>query len=68
LNVADENLCFGRIDTTDDRVYVGRVGLFDTENDYEPMLTDAISAPWRSGWKAFTTTNSSSRRKHCSTP
>jgi DNA helicase IV len=40
LNVADENLCFGRIDTTDDRVYVGRVGLFDTENDYEPLLTD----------------------------
>ncbi|ROP36363.1 UvrD-helicase domain-containing protein [Saccharothrix texasensis] len=40
LSVAAENLCFGRIDTTDDRVYVGRVGLFDTERDYEPLLTD----------------------------
>ncbi|MEU4744548.1 UvrD-helicase domain-containing protein, partial [Actinosynnema sp. NPDC023658] len=40
LDVADEGLCFGRIDTADDRVYVGRVGLFDTGNDYEPLLTD----------------------------
>ncbi|MCC8249220.1 UvrD-helicase domain-containing protein [Saccharothrix luteola] len=40
LNVADENLCFGRIDTAEDRVYVGRIGLFDTERDYEPLLTD----------------------------
>ncbi|MEV8441368.1 UvrD-helicase domain-containing protein [Actinosynnema sp. NPDC051121] len=40
LNVADENLCFGRIDTADGRVYVGRIGLFDTEDDYEPLLTD----------------------------
>ncbi|MFI9009020.1 UvrD-helicase domain-containing protein [Actinosynnema sp. NPDC053489] len=40
LDVAEDNLCFGRIDTADDRVYVGRVGLFDTERDYEPLLTD----------------------------
>ncbi|WP_033438848.1 UvrD-helicase domain-containing protein [Saccharothrix sp. NRRL B-16314] len=40
LDVADENLCFGRIDTTADRVYVGRIGLFDIEDDYEPLLTD----------------------------
>ncbi|MFD1148382.1 UvrD-helicase domain-containing protein [Saccharothrix hoggarensis] len=40
LKVADGGLCFGRIDTADGRVYVGRVGLFDTEHDYEPLLTD----------------------------
>ncbi|MCE6995193.1 AAA family ATPase [Saccharothrix sp. S26] len=40
LNSAGENLCFGRIDRAGERVYVGRVGLFDTDNDYEPLLTD----------------------------
>ncbi|MFE9748674.1 UvrD-helicase domain-containing protein [Saccharothrix saharensis] len=40
LNLADENLCFGRIDVDGDRVYVGRIGLFDTDHDYEPLLTD----------------------------
>ncbi|XVS67158.1 UvrD-helicase domain-containing protein [Actinosynnema sp. CA-299493] len=40
LGAAEENLCFGRVDTTEDRVYVGRIGLFDTERDYEPLLTD----------------------------
>jgi DNA helicase IV len=34
LRVANNGLCFGRIDD----VYVGRVGLFDEE--YEPLLTD----------------------------
>ncbi|WP_202919163.1 UvrD-helicase domain-containing protein [Saccharothrix deserti] len=40
LKVAGDGLCFGRIDTADERTYVGRIGLFDTENDYEPLLTD----------------------------
>ncbi|MFE2757130.1 UvrD-helicase domain-containing protein [Actinosynnema sp. NPDC059335] len=40
LEAADGNLCFGRIDTADERVYVGRVGLFDPDRDYEPLLTD----------------------------
>lgn len=40
LKLADENLCFGRIDVDGDRVYVGRIGLFDTDHDYEPLLTD----------------------------
>ncbi|MBY8848634.1 helicase, partial [Saccharothrix sp. MB29] len=41
LKVADEGLCFGRIDTADgERTYVGRVGLFDEEADWAPLLTD----------------------------
>ena len=41
LNVADNGLCFGRLDTVSgDHSYIGRIGLFDQENDYEPVLLD----------------------------
>jgi len=41
LRVADNGLCFGRLDHTDDATtYIGRMGLFDEDNDYEPLLTD----------------------------
>jgi len=41
LNVADNGLCFGRLDTlSGERSYIGRLGLFDEENDYEPVLLD----------------------------
>ncbi|ONI82975.1 helicase [Actinosynnema sp. ALI-1.44] len=41
LRVADRGLCFGRIDATDGRrAYIGRVGLFDEQNDYTPLLVD----------------------------
>ncbi len=41
LNVADEGLCFGRLDAlSGERFYIGRLGLFDAENDYEPLLLD----------------------------
>ncbi|NUT51354.1 MAG: DUF2075 domain-containing protein [Saccharothrix sp.] len=41
LDVADNGLCFGRLDTVSgDRSYIGRIGLFDEENDYEPVLLD----------------------------
>jgi DNA helicase IV len=41
LNMADNGLCFGRLDSTsDERVYIGRIGLLDEENDYEPLLLD----------------------------
>ncbi len=39
LSVADAGLCFGRLDSvSDERLYVGRIGLFD--DDYEPVLLD----------------------------
>ncbi|HEX2133325.1 MAG TPA: helicase [Actinophytocola sp.] len=48
LKVADSGLCFGRLDRagdnsdgdSDDTLYIGRIGLFDEEDDYRPMLTD----------------------------
>jgi DNA helicase IV len=41
LNVADSGLCFGRLDSVDgERLYIGRIGLLDQTNDYEPLLLD----------------------------
>ncbi|WP_410595839.1 RNA polymerase recycling motor ATPase HelR [Amycolatopsis sp. lyj-23] len=41
LDVADNGLCFGRLDAlSGETSYIGRVGLFDAENDYEPFLLD----------------------------
>ncbi|QUH02512.1 DUF2075 domain-containing protein [Saccharopolyspora erythraea] len=41
LDVADNGLCFGRLDSlSGERRYVGRIGLFDEENEYEPVLLD----------------------------
>ncbi|MFR9730742.1 RNA polymerase recycling motor ATPase HelR [Saccharopolyspora sp. MS10] len=41
LDVADHGLCFGRLDAiTGERSYIGRIGLFDEDDDYEPVLLD----------------------------
>jgi len=41
LDAADCGLCFGRLDSVSgERSYIGRVGIFDRENDYEPLLLD----------------------------
>lgn len=41
LHVADNGLCFGRLDAeSGEQSYIGRIGLFDEENDYEPVLLD----------------------------
>ncbi len=41
LDVADNGLCFGRLDTVSgEHSYIGRIGLFDEENEYEPVLLD----------------------------
>jgi DNA helicase IV len=41
LDVADSGLCFGRLDSVSgERSYVGRIGIFERENDYEPLLLD----------------------------
>ncbi len=38
---AENGLCFGRLDFTDGtRGYIGRIGLFDADGDYEPLLMD----------------------------
>ncbi|WP_228538194.1 RNA polymerase recycling motor ATPase HelR [Nocardia sp. XZ_19_385] len=41
LDVADNGLCFGRLDTvTGERSYIGRIGIFDEANEFEPLLLD----------------------------
>ncbi len=41
LDVADSGLCFGRLDSeSGERMYIGRLGLFDPEDGYEPLLQD----------------------------
>ena len=41
LDVADAGLCFGRLDSVSgERSYIGRIGLFDEKNEYEPLLID----------------------------
>ncbi len=38
--IADAGLCFGRIDDADGPGYIGRIGLFDEDREYEPLLLD----------------------------
>ncbi|MFB7874791.1 RNA polymerase recycling motor ATPase HelR [Nocardia sp. NPDC056064] len=41
LDIADNGLCFGRLDAVGgERSYIGRIGLFDEANDFEPLLLD----------------------------
>jgi DNA helicase IV len=41
LRVADSGLCFGRLDQeSGETLYIGRIGLFDENDDYRPLLTD----------------------------
>jgi DNA helicase IV len=41
LDVADDGLCFGRLDAeSGERFYIGRIGIFDRDDDFEPLLLD----------------------------
>ena len=41
LDVADGGLCFGRLDSvTGRRSYIGRIGILDKDDEYEPLLLD----------------------------
>jgi DNA helicase IV len=41
LDVADDGLCFGRLDSlSGERSYIGRIGLLDENNEYQPLLLD----------------------------
>nr|WP_203909630.1 ATP-binding domain-containing protein [Rhizocola hellebori] len=40
-DAAEHGLCFGRLDyDSGDHLHIGRIGLFDDENDFEPLLID----------------------------
>ena len=64
LDVADNGLCFGRLDTvTGERSYIGRIGLFDAENDYEPVLLDWRAPASRAFYVATAATPENMRRR-----
>ncbi|MDR7300495.1 HelD family protein [Haloactinomyces albus] len=41
LSAVENGLCFGRLDLdSQERFHIGRLGLFDEDNEYEPLLMD----------------------------
>ncbi|WP_235666522.1 RNA polymerase recycling motor ATPase HelR [Mycolicibacterium chitae] len=64
LDVADDGLCFGRLDTeTGERRYIGRLGLFDDEDSYEPLLLDWRAAAARAFYVATAASPEGMRRR-----
>ncbi|NBH09734.1 RNA polymerase recycling motor ATPase HelR [Amycolatopsis sp. SID8362] len=64
LNVVDNGLCFGRLDAlSGERGYIGRIGLFDGENDYEPLLLDWRAPAARPFYVATAATPENMRRR-----
>lgn len=55
MRSADNGLCFGRIDDSDQRRwYIGRIGLLDRDGDNEPLLVDWRAPAARSFYTATT--------------
>jgi DNA helicase IV len=64
LGVADNGLCFGRLDTlSGEHSYIGRIGLFDEENEYEPVLLDWRAPAARAFYVATGATPENMRRR-----
>ncbi|WP_454197178.1 RNA polymerase recycling motor ATPase HelR [Nocardia sp. Marseille-Q1738] len=64
LDVADNGLCFGRLDTlSGERLYIGRIGLFDEENEYEPLLLDWRAPAARAFYVATAASPENMRRR-----
>ena len=64
LGVADNGLCFGRLDSlTGDRSYVGRIGIFDKDDEYEPLLLDWRAPAARSFYTATGANPENMRRR-----
>ncbi|HEX5493856.1 MAG TPA: RNA polymerase recycling motor ATPase HelR [Mycobacteriales bacterium] len=64
LDVADDGLCFGRLDAlSGEHSYIGRIGLFDDENNYEPVLQDWRAPASRAFYVATAATPQNMRRR-----
>jgi DNA helicase IV len=64
LDVADDGLCFGRLDTlSGEHSYVGRIGLFDEQNEYEPLLLDWRAPAARAFYVATAASPENMRRR-----
>src|SRR5918998_2841126 len=68
-DAAENGLCFGRIDVTDEAPrYVGRIGILDEDNDFETLLLDWRAPLARPFYLATTATpDSVTRRRHIRT-
>jgi DNA helicase IV len=64
LDVADQGLCFGRLDAiSGDRFYIGRIGLFDEQNEYQPVLLDWRAPAARAFYAATAASPENMRRR-----
>jgi DNA helicase IV len=64
LAVADSGLCFGRLDTVEgERSYIGRIGLFDEDDEYEPVLLDWRAPASRAFYVATAASPENMRRR-----
>ncbi|RJQ69121.1 DUF2075 domain-containing protein [Pseudonocardiaceae bacterium YIM PH 21723] len=64
LHVADSGLCFGRLDSVNgERSYIGRLGIFDEADDYEPLLLDWRAPASRAFYTATGATPEGMRRR-----
>ncbi len=64
LDVADHGLCFGRLDSVSgERSYIGRIGIFDEANEYEPLLLDWRAPAARPFYVATSATPENMRRR-----
>ena len=64
LDVADNGLCFGRLDAlSGEHSYIGRIGIFDNENDYEPLLLDWRAPAARAFYVATAASPENMRRR-----
>jgi DNA helicase IV len=64
LDVADGGLCFGRLDdVTGHPSYVGRIGILDKDNEYEPLLLDWRAPAARAFYVATAASPENMRRR-----
>ncbi|MEU3456705.1 ATP-binding domain-containing protein [Micromonospora sp. NPDC006766] len=63
-SAVETGLCFGRLDGDDDsRRYIGRIGIFDTSGDYDPLLMDWRAPAARSFYLATAANPQGVRRR-----
>ncbi|WP_174555447.1 RNA polymerase recycling motor ATPase HelR [Nocardia xishanensis] len=64
LDVADNGLCFGRLDAVSgEHTYIGRIGIFDEANEYEPLLLDWRAPASRAFYVATAASPENMRRR-----
>lgn len=64
FSAVEQGLCFGRLDSDDgSRHYIGRIGIFDAGDDYEPLLIDWRAPAARSFYLATAANPQGVRRR-----